>query len=160
MTALIHSNPLLVLDERSRALCSKKHQEQLHSLAQISLFRSILNLLSNLVPHRLTFVFSIWCLHAKASSVSSSIGFSPDHHGGKLSLCCVGCVQKDSTLSKLAAMEGAVPKQLQPAFKKVMQRLQQVRPSCPVHATAHHCASLPVFHMLPAHVQLDNGHAA
>jgi len=36
------------------------------------------------------------------------------------------CVQKDNTLSKLAAMEGAVPKQLQPAFKKVMQKLQQV----------------------------------
>ena len=27
---------------------------------------------------------------------------------------------------KLAAMEGAVPKQLQPTFKKVVQRLQQV----------------------------------
>ena len=36
------------------------------------------------------------------------------------------CMQKDSTLSKLAAMEGAVPKQLQPTFKKVIQRLQQV----------------------------------
>lgn len=35
-------------------------------------------------------------------------------------------MQKDNTLSKLAAMEGAVPKQLQPAFKKVMQKLQQV----------------------------------
>lgn len=35
-------------------------------------------------------------------------------------------MQKDSTLSKLAAMEGAVPKQLQPTFKKVMQRLQKV----------------------------------
>ncbi|KAA6429051.1 MAG: hypothetical protein FRX49_01161 [Trebouxia sp. A1-2] len=33
--------------------------------------------------------------------------------------------KKDNTLSKLAAMEGAVPKQLQPAFKKVMQKLQQ-----------------------------------
>ncbi|KAL3142179.1 hypothetical protein ABBQ38_002532 [Trebouxia sp. C0009 RCD-2024] len=33
--------------------------------------------------------------------------------------------KKDSTLSKLAAMEGAVPKQLQPTFKKVMQKLQQ-----------------------------------
>ena len=36
------------------------------------------------------------------------------------------CMQKDSTLSKLAAMEGAVPKQLQPTFKKVIQKLQQV----------------------------------
>ena len=42
----------------------------------------------------------------------------------KLAVCV--CVQKDNTLSKLAAMEGAVPKQLQPAFKKVMQKLQQV----------------------------------
>ena len=42
-------------------------------------------------------------------------------------------VQKDNTLSKLAAMEGAVPKQLQPAFKKVMQKLQQV-------VTWHTCA--------------------
>ena len=39
---------------------------------------------------------------------------------------CLCCVQKDSTLMKLAAMEGAVPKQLQPTFKKVVQRLQQV----------------------------------
>jgi len=41
-------------------------------------------------------------------------------------------LQKDSTLSKLAAMEGAVPKQLQPAFKKVMEKLQQVALVIPV----------------------------
>ena len=44
-------------------------------------------------------------------------------------------MQKDSTLMKLAAMEGAVPKQLQPTFKKVMQRLQQV--SMPPHNHCH-----------------------
>ena len=46
-------------------------------------------------------------------------------------------MQKDATLSKLAAMEGAVPKQLQPAFKKVMQKLQQVVAHALVITMAH-----------------------
>lgn len=51
-------------------------------------------------------------------------------------------MQKDSTLSKLAAMEGAVPKQLQPTFKKVIQKLQQVA------VTSHPSSICPSVHRL------------
>ena len=54
-------------------------------------------------------------------------------------------VQKDNTLSKLAAMEGAVPKQLQPAFKKVMQRLQQVLAWHTYALTMHALCPPPMF---------------
>ncbi len=61
------------------------------------------------------------------------------------------CVQKDNTLSKLAAMEGAVPKQLQPAFKKVMQKLQQV--------LAWHTYTLTMHALCPPAVAIHFTHA-
>ena len=68
-------------------------------------------------------------------------------------VCVCVCMQKDSTLSKLAAMEGAVPAQLQPAFKKVMQRLQQVGlsslpPRVHVHRLLHICMPVHLYAFL------------
>ena len=58
-------------------------------------------------------------------------------------------VQKDSTLMKLAAMEGAVPKQLQPTFHKVMKKLQQVG-----QAMQLLCCSCLQFNLLFRHLLL------